>query len=579
MRGYVECIQDISSFRLFNSFYFICASWLLIGNQLVNIMNMNPRNLLITACTSGLFLSQFADAASETNLSDVAKSAEDIAASQVHKKPNLLYIFPDQYRLHALSIWRDPAYRNVLSTVGDPVHTPNLDKLAKRGVLFTQTCSSFPVSSPHRGMLMSGMYPRENGVENNCHIGRKFGLKEDIVCFTDVLANAGYETAYIGKTHWHKTEALFDKDKNYVGTTEAPGGHSMNPYDTYIPEGKSRHGNKYWFQDIKGHYTSYTYSNRPELVDGKKDGQVKVHEGFTATHEADIVIKYLQNKNGERIADKPFSIIWSINPPHPPYNSLEDCDVNVYNELYKDMPVDQLLPRENAKVQWMTDQGKKKNITMNARIYFSLIKSVDEEIGRVLKALEETGESDNTVVVFTSDHGEMMGSHEMTGKNKIYDESFLVPYIISYPSVLKPHVEDLMMGSVDIMPTILGLMGLDKQIPSTVMGHDYSDGIMTGTYKKNPKPTSAVYVSDKSKGVRTYKYTYMVNPNGTYELYNNQEDPYQMKRLKLQDIPETDCTELKKALGEWLKVAHDKWYDKKKNAELIHYDVRAHKNK
>lgn len=516
---------------------------------------MNHRSILLAACASAFFGGV---EAKENNV-------------EVKKQPNLLYIFPDQYRLGALSIWSDPAYRDALSTVGDPVHTPNLDKLAKKGVLFTQVCSTFPVSSPHRGMLMSGMYPRQNGVENNCHIGRKFGLKEDIVCFTDVLANAGYETAYIGKTHWHKTEALFDENNNYVGTTEAPGGHSMNPYDTYIPEGKSRHGNKYWFQGIKGHFDSFTYSNRPELVEGKKDGEVVMHKGFTAAHEADIVIKYLQNKNGERIKNKPFSIIWAINPPHPPYNKLDDCDINVYNEFYKDMPAEKLFLRDNAKAKWVDENGKKKNVAMNARIYFSLIKSVDEEIGRVLDALEATGEADNTVVVFTSDHGEMMGSQAMMGKNKVYDESFLVPYIISYPDVLKHRTEDLMMGSVDIMPTILGLMGLDKQIPATVKGRDYSDGIITGTYKKNPKPQSAAYLTDRGRGVRTYTYTYMVNPDGTYLLFNNKKDPYQMKNLKLGQIPMEDRQELKTMLGEWLKVSDDKWYAAKKYPKLINY--------
>lgn len=229
--------------------------------------------------------------------------------SQVNKKPNILYIFPDQYRMQALSLWSDPDFKTAISTVGDPVHTPNIDKLARRGVVFNNACSTFPVSSPHRGMLMSGMYPRENGIEVNCRLNRESELKHDIVCLTDVLNDAGYETAYIGKTHWHKTEALFDKDMNYVGTTEAPGGKVLNIYDTYIPEGKSRHGNKFWFQGVKSHYRSYTYSNRPELVDGKKDGDVRVHKGFTAAHEADIVIKYLKNQNGERIAGDRKSVV------------------------------------------------------------------------------------------------------------------------------------------------------------------------------------------------------------------------------------------------------------------------------
>lgn len=79
------------------------------------------------------------------------------------QRPNLVYIFADQYRLNALSLWSDPAYRNVLSTVGDPVHTPNLDRLAKQGVVFSRACSTCPLSSPHRAMLMTGMFPEKMG--------------------------------------------------------------------------------------------------------------------------------------------------------------------------------------------------------------------------------------------------------------------------------------------------------------------------------------------------------------------------------------------------------------------------------
>ena len=95
------------------------------------------------------------------------------------QRPNLVYIFADQYRLNALSLWSNPAYRNVLSTVGDPVHTPNLDRLAKQGVVFSRACSTCPLSSPHRAMLMTGMFPEKNGVDTNCFKGKNlYNLQE-----------------------------------------------------------------------------------------------------------------------------------------------------------------------------------------------------------------------------------------------------------------------------------------------------------------------------------------------------------------------------------------------------------------
>lgn len=485
--------------------------------------------------------------------------------------PNLLYIFPDQYRLFALGIWSNPEYRDAISTVGDPVHTPNLDKLAIQGALFTNMCSNQPVSSPHRAMLMSGMFPEKNGVRKNCTIDNTEELHHDIVCFTDVLAQEGYETAYIGKTHWHRTQALFDKEGNYKGTVESPGGSYLNRFDTYIPEGKSRHSNKYWYQQLNdnNHYNAIAYSNRPELIDGKSDGESYRPKRFTSVVEADIIIKYLKNENNERDASKPFSIIWSINPPHPPYNRLSDCDSTIYNKYYKDLSFDQLLLRDNVKKN--SDNKKREKLKRCAQVYFSLIKSVDEEIGRVLKALEETGEADNTIIVFTSDHGEMMGSHGRMSKSVFYDESMLVPFIIKYPGKIKPHVEDLMMGSTDIMPTVLGLMGLGDKIPETVMGNDYSDGLLTGEYKKHAKPESALYISNNKKGVRTYKFTYVVKDDNTYELYNNVSDPYQMNSISLDDISKEECAFLKKSLGEWLVKSCDKWAETQKCKGLIIY--------
>lgn len=241
------------------------------------------------------------------------------------------------------------------------------------------------------------------------------------------------------------------------------------------------------------------------------------------------------------------------------------------------MPDEELLVRKNVKLTAKAGDytaKDQKDIQTNARIYFSLIKSVDEEIGRVLNCLKEIGEENNTIVVFTSDHGEMMGSQGLTGKNYIYDESFLVPYIIRYPNKLNHRIEDLMFGSVDIMPTMLGLMGLEKFIPETVMGNNYSAGIINNDYSKVAKPTSALYLRMDAKGVRTNKYSYVVHENGTYELYNNIDDPYQMNNIKLEDINTEEQTELKYSLGKWLKKACDKWFYNKTNNNLIIYPLQ-----
>jgi arylsulfatase A-like enzyme len=483
-------------------------------------------------------------------------------------QPNLLFIFPDQMRLQALGIWRQPGYQEAIRGLTDPVHTPALDKLAKESVLFTQASSTHPVCSPYRAMFMFGMYPDRNGVAMNCHSGRDHGLKHDIPCFTDVLSDAGYETAYIGKTHWEKTEPLFDEDANYVGTTTAPGGHYMNAFDTYIPPGRGRHGNAYWFQNIKdSHHNPNSYATDPDLVDGKEDGQVHRPGRFTPILEADAIVDYLENKKGQRTQNKPFSLIWSPNPPHSPYMSVEDCDAEVFEAHYKDVTIDTLLNGPNVK---NPETGENRARTA-APFYFSLVTSIDQQVSRVLAALEASGEADNTLVVFTSDHGDMMGSHGLMGKNVIYDESFRVPFMIRYPEVLKHRLEDLMISPVDIMPTLLGLLGLSEKIPTTVQGTDYSQGILTNEYAKQPKPFSALFLTPNKKGLRTPRYTYLIDEDGEIELYDTTADPYQMTNLPPNTIDASDLGFLQKELGNWLKKSDDAWYKNQEHRALITY--------
>lgn len=488
------------------------------------------------------------------------------------QRPNLVYIFPDQYRLNALSLWNDPAYRNVLNTVGDPVHTPNLDRLAKQSAIFNRACSTCPLSSPHRAMLITGAFPEKNGVDTNCYGGRSQGIPDSLVCFTDVLAEAGYETAYVGKTHWIRTEPLFDKQGNYVGAPEEPGGHYVFPYDTYIPEGRGRKSNKYWFQQVKdSHFNAVTYSNRPELVNGNKDGEAFRPHRFTPAVEADVVIGYLQNRSGQRNASRPFSLFWSLNPPHTPYSDIDDCRAEVFNKYYKDMKKEDLLLRPNMEYGESMQVKKPDQLILEAKVYFSLIKSVDDEIGRVLKVLDEEGLADNTILIFAADHGEMMGSHGRMAKGVIYDEAFSIPFFVRYPSRLKPGVNDLMIGATDIMPTLLGMMNLDHHLPATVKGKNYAQGILTGKFGKVKKPVTSFYYMATEKGVRTDRYSYVVTKTGDYLLFDNKKDPYQMNPLTMDEIPTKQATLLKKELGRWLNVSEDRWVKERKYPDRIIY--------
>ena len=169
------------------------------------------------------------------------KKQSDRKVEVVEKQPNILIIFPDQLRRYSAGFWSEEPYKNHVFGEPDPVITPNIDKLAKNGVVFSNAISNFPLCSPYRGMLISGRYPEQNGIWNNCFIGRNESLRDDITTIPDLFYTAGYNTSYFGKCHWLKNDPVFDENGNYIGKTEFPGGQYVNKYDTYIPPGKSRH--------------------------------------------------------------------------------------------------------------------------------------------------------------------------------------------------------------------------------------------------------------------------------------------------------------------------------------------------
>jgi len=482
--------------------------------------------------------------------------------------PNVIVIVADQMRRSAMSFWNTSEYQGMLNGVSDPVVTPTLDELANQGVVFNQAIANFPLCSPFRGMLMSGMYPNNNGVNNNTRNDRPMtGLKLDIDTLTEVFKESGYNTALFGKGHWHNNLPLFDEAGVYQGTTEAPGGHflAITDYDTYIPPGEARQGIEYWYQSI-GHVHNHpvVYSNDSDVTGGIKDGTPYYPKQYSAVNQADVLIDYIKNSRGQRDSTKPFSLLWTMDPPHNPYEDITDTDEEIFNQFYKTPTIQELLNRPNVGV----DKAKK-----YYRIYFSMITLIDREIGRVMKVLEQEGIAENTLVVFTADHGEMMGSHSLMAKNTYYEESLGIPLIMSLPNKLQHRVDDLLINVPDFMPTILGLAGLKEQIPNNLDGSNFADYLLKVNDIGFSKPKSNLYYGrDSQLGVRTDKYTFAIDKNGELiALFDNKADPYQQTSLAFEDIPIKKRALLKSELGSWLKkIGHD-YYKQRKYAQVISY--------
>ena len=470
------------------------------------------------------------------NTSTFAKSRKKSVESS--KRPNILFIFADQYRRASLGFLGQ-----------DPVVTPNLDKLAKEGVFFSNAVSNHPLSSPFRGMLMTGKYPLSNGVLANCHSGRtEFGnyLKKDEICFSDVLANNGYSAGYVGK--WHLD-----------GPAPTPKGEK-EIWDTWCPP-DARHGFSFWYA-----YGTHNQHNNPYYwTTNAAENEITTVNQWSPEHEADIIIEYLKNTNNQRSKDEPFAMFWSINPPHTPFNQVPEK----YRKHYEGRDYKSVLNRPNVQFKdnkevKRGDRGVEKGI-VKAADYFACVNGVDDQIGRVITQLKEMGLYENTIIVFTSDHGEMLGSHGLMYKNVWFSEAYEIPLIVHYPAKIKPKKEDLLISVPDYMPTMLGLVGLGDKVPAAVEGKDYSKVFFN---KKVIRPDKQLYFGSEpenpasgARGFRNKEYSFAVVKDNSgkkfYYLYNDKKDPFQQTNLWGKN-PELD-KKLEAELASMLKEMNDKW--------------------
>ncbi len=196
--------------------------------------------------------------------------------------------------------------------------------------------------------------------------------------------------------------------------------------------------------------------------------------------------------------------------------------------------------------------------------YFAAVTGIDENLGRILSCLKQAGLEGNTIVVFTSDHGEMMGSHNLMYKNQIYEESFGVPFIIRWPGrIAAGSREDLLLGTPDLMPSLLGLMGLAAQIPDAVEGADYSD-LLLG--RSAERPDSALYMKIEPqgpavgrRGIKTPRYTFLLEryEQERVSLFDNEKDPYQLKNIAAEN--RSLVGKLTGNLSRWLARTRDPW--------------------
>ena len=421
-------------------------------------------------------------------------------------KPNVVFVLADQWRAQATTWENDP------NLIGK---TPALDKLEGESVNFKYAVACTPVCTPYRGSLLTGQYPLKHGLIIN-----DVPLSSNAVSIAEAYVAGGYDTAYIGK--WHVD------------------GHGRS---AYIP--KERHqGFDYW----KVLECTHDYNKSPYYQQDDPAKQVwKGYDAFAQTQDAQAYIA------GRKKEDKPFLMILSWGPPHNPYQTApEAC------QLFDPAKI---VLRKNAK----DTPAFRKDLAG----YYAHIVALDKALGDLLKVLDEKGLRDNTIFVFTSDHGDMLGSHGEIRKQRPWDESIRVPLLIRYPAVLKGgRVSELLINTPDLMPTLLGLSGV--AVPSTVEGESYA-ALLRG---EQPEPAdsaalvacytpfgewTAAHGGRAYRGVRTKRYTYVRTLEGPWLLYDNVSDPYQLEN-KVADPSCKDVREkLEVELARLLKKTQDEF--------------------
>lgn len=395
-------------------------------------------------------------------------------------KPNVVFALADQWRADALGYAGNAQVR-----------TPHIDRLAGESINFTHAVAGIPVCCPARACLLTGRFALSHGVfVNDVH------LSDDETTIAHAFADGGYDTGYIGK--WHVDGR----------------GRSA-----YIPPW-SRKGFDYW----KALECTHTY-NDSKYYAGDSDEQL-TWEGYDAIAQTADAQAYIRAHAG---GEKPFFLFLSWGPPHAPYETAPER----YRQMYKAEEIE-LRPNvpEGMAVQareWLAG-------------YYAHCTALDDCVGSLLETLDEAGIADNTVFVFTSDHGDMLGSQGETKKQRPWDESIRVPFLLRYPAQFgrAGRESDGLLDTVDLMPTLLSLCGMP--IPGTVQGLDFAPYLADGG--DDPSGGAALlqcihpfgqFASVDGgrayRGLRTRRYTYARSLDGPWLLYDNETDPYQMTNL------------------------------------------------
>ncbi|MFO0952301.1 MAG: sulfatase [Isosphaeraceae bacterium] len=417
------------------------------------------------------------------------------------RRPSVLIVLPDQFRAQALGCMGETDIR-----------TPHIDRLASEGVLFRNTFANTPVCCPARAVLLTGTYAHRNGM-----IANDLRLRGSETTVAEILASAGYRTGFIGK--WHLD-----------GGPRQPG---------FVPPGPRRQGFQFWAANEcdHRHFRPTYFRDTPEPVQENR---------FEPEVWTDRAVEFLK-----AAGDDPFFLVVSMGPPHDPYAAPERYSAQYSPETIR------LRPNY---VSGTPGVGRKE-----LAAYAAAVTAVDDQVGRLTRALEELGRARDTIILVTSDHGDMLGSHGQRLKRKPWEESIRVPGIVRFPERVKGgRVEEALFSHVDMAPTLLGLCGLP--VPATMQGADLSGVVLGEPGKAADSVFFQIFVPfagdgtpNPWRGVRTSRYMYARTAEGPWVLYDLKEDPYEMKNLARDPSRAELRAEMERKIDDWMRRTGDSW--------------------
>jgi len=449
-------------------------------------------------------------AAADVAAAAVAASARRAAAdAPAGKRPNILFVFADQMRFCAMGCMGNPTVR-----------TPNLDRLASQGVLFTHAFSCTPLCTPYRAQLLTGRYGHATGMTTN-----DIKLPHEEITLAEALREKGYATGYIGK--WHLNAGR----RQPAGTAEGQG---------FIAPGADRAGFDFWaaLECSHQYFKTKYYRDKPEPVPV---------DGYEPDVQTDLAIEFMkQHRAG------PFLLMMSWGPPHNPYKPPEKYD------LYKP---EQVVLRPNVPAE-LADRAR-----AEIAQYYGLVTSLDACMGRLMKTLDDLGIAGDTLVCFSSDHGDMLRSQGQTLKQRPWEESAHIPFIMRWPAKLPAgQKRDILINSVDVMPTLLGLAG--AEVPPAVQGTNLAPALLGQSDREPESCYLALLVGRHGnspsvgdwRAVRTKDWLYAACSEGDWLLYNVKDDPYELKNLVNDPACRPQKEKLRGMLLDWQKRIGDDKY-------------------